>query len=115
LTVETPRTIEPTRDALAAAEAAPATSIVQTAEHRRAALNRALQVRGALGWRLVARSDFQATIVKGNRLNNTLHLILTIITVGLWGIVWILLALFGGIKRRVVTIDEYGNFVNNEL
>ena len=89
--------------------------IIKTADERKAILDRALQLDGAQGWRIETRSDFQATIAKGNRLNNTLHLILTIVTAGLWGIVWILLALFGGIKRRMVTIDEYGNIVDNKL
>jgi hypothetical protein len=98
------------------AQAAPAAaSIGQTAEQRKATLDRALQLEGAHGWRIETRSDFQATIAKGNRLNNTLHLLLTIFTAGLWGIVWIGLAIFGGIKRRMITIDEYGNIIDNKL
>jgi hypothetical protein len=48
-------------------------------------------------------------LVRGHRLNNTLHLIMTLITFGLWGIVWIALALTGGEKRSIVTVDEWGN------
>jgi hypothetical protein len=36
-------------------------------------------------------------------------LILTLVTFGLWAIVWIALALLGGEKRMVIDIDEYGN------
>lgn len=61
------------------------------------------------GARIESQSDFQAVLVKGHRLNNTLHLILTLVTVGLWGIVWIALAIFGGEKRTVIDVDEYGN------
>lgn len=47
-------------------------------------------------------------LAKGNRPNHVLHLILTILTVGIWGIVWILLAAFGGEERVLMTVDEYG-------
>lgn len=64
----------------------------------------------AQGCRVESQSDYQAVVVKGHRLNNTLHLILTICTAGLWGIfVWAPLAIFGGEKRSVVAVDDYGN------
>jgi hypothetical protein len=90
-------------------------SLQQTADQRKATLDRTLQRYGAQGWRIETRSEFQATIAKGERLNNTLHLILTLLTAGLWAIVWIILAIVGGIKRRMVTVDEYGNVVDNKL
>jgi hypothetical protein len=89
--------------------------IKKTAEERKDALDRQLQQFGAQGWRIENRSDYQATIAKGDRVNNTLHLLLTIFTVGLWGIVWIVLLITGGVKRRMVTIDEFGNAVEQKL
>jgi hypothetical protein len=82
-------------------------------DQRKATLDRALQVQETQGWRIEARSDFQATIAKGKPLNNKLHLLLTIFTVGVWGIVWASLAISGGVKRRVITIDEYGNVIDS--
>ncbi len=38
-----------------------------------------------------------------------LHLLLTIFTLGLWLIPWLVLGVAGGVKRKMVTIDEYGN------
>lgn len=102
-------------EVLPAEAAAPAATITQSPELREEALDRALQRQVAQGWRIEGRSAFQAVIAKGNRLNNTRHLILTIITVGLWGIVWLVLAIFGGIKRRVIIADEYGNIVDDKL
>jgi hypothetical protein len=55
------------------------------------------------GWRVESRTDHQAVIVKGHRPNHILHLILTIITLGMWAIVWILLSIFGGEKRKTLT------------
>ena len=89
--------------------------LTKTADERKAALDRQLQLLGAQGWRIENRSDFQATIAKGKALNNTLHLLLTIFTAGLWGIVWIILAITGGVKRKLVTVDEFGNAVEQKL
>jgi len=45
-----------------------------------------------------------------------LHLALTIFTAGLWGLfVWLPLAVLGGLKRRMITIDDYGNTVEQKL
>ena len=56
------------------------------------------------GWRVESRTDHQAVIVKGHRPNHILHLILTIITLGMWAIVWILLSIFGGEKRKTLAV-----------
>jgi hypothetical protein len=93
----------------------PLESLTRSSDDRRAVLDRALQLRGAQGWRIESRSDFQATIAKGERINNTLHLILTLVTAGLWALVWIIVAITGGIKRMMVTIDEYGNVIEQKL
>jgi hypothetical protein len=85
------------------------TTPAMPAEERKALLDSALARAGGRGWRIEHRSDFQAMIAKGHRVNHILHLILSIITFGLWLIVWILMGVFGGEKRAMVTVDEYGN------
>ena len=41
------------------------------------------------------------------RWNHVLHLILTLVTLGFWGIVcWIALAIFGGEKRQMITVHD---------
>jgi hypothetical protein len=89
--------------------------IVKTADERRSALDRALQMHGAQGWRIENRSDFQATIAKGKETSHVLHLLLTLVTVGLWLIPWLGLGVLGGVKRRMITIDEFGNLVDQKL
>jgi hypothetical protein len=84
-----------------------------TAEQRKATLDQAIGREEAQGWRLQSRSDFQATLAKGQPLNNKLHLILTIFTVGIWGVVWFALWITGGEKHRTLTVDEYGNIVDS--
>lgn len=58
--------------------------------------------------RIESQTDFQAVVVTGKRPNHLLHLILTLLTVGLWVFVWIGVAIFGGEKRRVVSVDDFG-------
>jgi hypothetical protein len=48
-------------------------------------------------------------VITGKPVNHVLHLILTLVTFFMWGFVWIALAIFGGAKRSMVTVDEYGN------
>ena len=83
------------------------------AEQRKLTLDERLRLEEAQGWRVQSRSDFQATIAKGQPLNNKLHLILTIFTVGIWGIVWFALWITGGEKHRTLTVDEYGSVVDS--
>ena len=89
--------------------------VTKSGDERKSILDRTLADRGAQGWRIETRSDFQATIATGNRINHVLHLILTIVTLGLWAIVWIILAIAGGIKRHMITVDEYGNIVERKI
>ena len=50
-----------------------------------------------------------AVLVRGKKVNHILHLFLSIFTLGLWAIVWVILTLTGGEKRQVITVDDYGN------
>jgi hypothetical protein len=80
-----------------------------TADEREELLNRAIADQQRSGWRLTARSRFQGVLVKGRGPNHALHLILTLVTFGLWGIVWPGLFIFGGEKRQVAAVDEHGH------
>ena len=77
-------------------------------EARKSALAQAVSNAVRHGWRVESQTDYQAVLVKGNRTNHVLHLILTIVTLGLWAIVWILVAVLGGEKRRIIAVDEFG-------
>ena len=81
----------------------------KSSDERKEALARIVTAQVAHGARVESQSDYQAVLVRGHRLNNTLHLILTIVTFGLWGFVWLALALIGGEKREVASVDEWGN------
>jgi hypothetical protein len=56
-----------------------------------------------------SQSDYQAVLAKGKRTSHGLHLFLTIITAGLWGIVWLVTWLVNREHRQIANVDEYGN------
>ena len=61
-----------------------------------------------------SRSDYEAVLVKGRRVNHLLHGILSVLTVGVWLPVWILLAVFGGEKRRRFYVTPEGKVEQRE-
>lgn len=78
-------------------------------DQRRALLARQLSSMVTSGWRIESQSDYQAVTVAGKPVNHVLHLILSIVTVGLWLFIWLILSLAGGERRQLVTVDEFGN------
>ena len=66
-------------------------------------------------WRVESQTDHYAIVVGGKPVNHILHLILTLLTLGVWIIVWILAVIAGGETRFKISIDEYGNGTNQKL
>lgn len=63
------------------------------------------------GWRVESRIHDTVVLVKGHRINHLLHLVLTLLTVGLWGLfVWLPLSIFAGERRRTLTPADLGRF-----
>jgi hypothetical protein len=80
-----------------------------TPEKREELLARALADHVRAGWTIKAQSRFQAVLLRGKRPKHRLHLFLTLVTFGLWGIVWLAVSISGGEKRRIIDIDEHGH------
>lgn len=78
-------------------------------DYRRARLTESISGSVRNGWRVEAQGEDYAVIVYGNRPNHILHLILTLVTAGLWGIVWICVAIGSGEKRMTLRVDPQGN------
>jgi hypothetical protein len=104
-----PEVITPPSEAEPSAPPATAKEGRKSSDERKEALARIITAQVVDGARVESQSEYQVVLARGHRLNNFMHLILTIVTFGLWGIVWLLLGLFGGEKRRVAFIDEWGN------
>ena len=81
----------------------------KSVDERREILSRQIGSLLSQGRRVESQSDFQAVLLRGHAANHVLHLIITLITLGTWGIVWISLVALGGEKREVVQVDEWGN------
>jgi hypothetical protein len=82
---------------------------VPSAEERRRTLAAQIQAATVQGKRVESQQDFQAVLLVGRPVNHVLHAILTFFTCLTWGIVWIVLAIAGGEKRELLTVDEFGN------
>ena len=81
----------------------------KTDSERKKLLAQAINSQVVGGARVESQGDFQAVMVRGKQVNHTLHVILSVLTCGLWALIWGTLAAAGGEKRFVVQIDEYGN------
>lgn len=56
-------------------------------------------------WRLESRSDFEAVLVRDRKVRHRLHLALTFVTLGMWALVWMLLAAHSDQpKRKVISV-----------
>lgn len=110
---------EPSEQITVAPDAQVAETVTPVAEQpagptdaeRKQALSVAVTREVGGGWSVQSQTDFQAVLIRpATKVNHILHLILTIITLGAWGIVWILIAVFH--KRelhKVVLVDAFGN------
>jgi hypothetical protein len=81
----------------------------KTGEQRKELLARQITNSVAQGRRVESQSDFQAVLVKGKPVSHVLHLILTLVTLGAWLVVWVPLAILGGEKREIASVDEWGS------
>ena len=78
-------------------------------EERRQILQRIIGGDTQNGWRVLSQTDTTAQLEKGKNTSHGLHIFLSIITVGLWVPVWIIIAVTTGRKQRYVQVDDYGN------
>jgi hypothetical protein len=78
---------------------------------RREALANAVAREVGGGWHVESQTDYQAVLVRpGTKVNHILHLLLTLITLGVWAIVWIFLAITHKREHhKVVQVDGFGN------
>jgi len=98
----------PTRQEWEAAQPAPdddSTVRLLAPEHRTAILEQALAHEVKPRFRLLHRGEFEATYEIAP--NHVLHGVLSLLTLGLWLIVWFFIALVSN-QRAGVRVDEYG-------
>ena len=81
----------------------------QDASRRKEQLANTISNQVASGGRVESQSDFQAVMVEGHRVNHVLHAIVSFFTCGAWLLIWLILGISGGEKRKIIRVDEYGN------
>lgn len=79
-----------------------------TEQERKEKLAREIEAHVRDGYRVETQGDYQAVVLKGHRANHVLHLILSLVTLGAWLLVWLLVAVFGGERRILITVDPEG-------
>ena len=85
-----------------------ATEVQLSQDERSAILERVVTANVQQGWRVVSQTQTQAQLVKGKPTNHLLHLILSLVTLGIWIPVWIAVAIFAGEKQKFVQVDTMG-------
>lgn len=80
---------------------------------RATALDWAVNQRVARGWRVEARSESQVVLAREAQLNNVMHLFLTLLTCGLWAIVWLILYFARKKERITITVDSAGRLLTS--
>lgn len=84
-----------------------------THDERTARLEQAIREQARDGWWIESQSATQASLARGKDTSHVLHLILTILTVGIWLLVWIPVAALGGRRTKVLTVDPRGIVYTN--
>ena len=64
---------------------------------------------GANGWTLVNKSGFYANLEKGKPANHILHLLLSIVTAGVWIPIWIIITLASKKKTLQLYVEDDGS------
>lgn len=84
---------------------------------RRQRLAQAIQTEVVRGGRVETQSDYNAVIRYEAKTNHVLHLILSILTVGLWAFVWVTIGIINMVKNKAVTlsVDEFGNVLRQQV
>ncbi|MFN0155520.1 MAG: hypothetical protein ACKVUT_14195 [Gaiella sp.] len=87
----------------------------KSADERKAMLARTVSNQVAAGWRIESQSDYQAIFLKGRHVRHILHLVLSILTVGVWLPVWLVMWAVYREHRQIAEVDEYGNIRLNKV
>lgn len=84
---------------------------------RKSALSLAVQNEVVTGGRVETQGDYNAVVRFGKPINNTLHLLLTVFTLGLWGFVWIGMYAYAASQKKTVTlnVDEFGRLQRQQV
>ena len=69
----------------------------------------AISTQVSKGWRVESQSQVQAVLVKGKSINHTLQIFLSVITAGIWLLVYVPTYIVNRRQTKIVRVDDYGN------
>ena len=87
----------------------------KTIEERQQLLAEHVKAAAAAGYRIESQTHEMAIVVSGKPVNHLLHFLIGVFTLGLWWIMWIILAVGGGEKRWMISLDEHGNVTKQKV
>lgn len=97
----------------------PVVRVVQepTADELQLELAQAVALKMAAGWqRVESQGPLSVVLVKGKPVNHIFHLLMSVVTAGIWAFtVWPFLTFFRGEKRLVLSIDPFGYVHEQEV
>ena len=94
----------------------PTTTSAKSASERKELLARSVQSHVAQGYRVEsAAGDYGAVLAKGHKPNHLMHLVITLLTAGVWLVGWLIRIAMGGEKRLMIAVDEYGNVLPQKI
>ena len=82
-------------------------------------LSRSVSNRAMAGWNIVDRNDqecYAVLMLPGTKVNHVLHLILSVLTCGIWLPLWIFMMLRNKQEQRVrITVDAQGSLIEEPI
>lgn len=64
-------------------------------------------------WAVERVGDFQAVLTFEDKVNHVVHAILSLLTAGLWVLVWLVLAFIRKPTRMTLRVNEFGHFIES--
>lgn len=87
----------------------PAKGALVRAADREALLDRVTLEESLEGWDVVRREPHAMTLARTMPVSHFTHLLLTVLTLGVWAVVWINLSIGRETRRKMLSIDEQGH------
>lgn len=86
--------------------AAPTQPMPLSDDERKAWLAQQVDEHLGNGWQIESRTENLVSLRYGKPINHVLHLLLTLVTCGVWALVWIYLAIFQGEKHKTISTRD---------
>ena len=83
--------------------------------HAAAVLDGAVATMVAAGGRLETRSERQAIVMFGKPMNHTVHMVLAVITLGVWLPFWFIATATHKYTRAILTLDDDNEIVQRNV